>query len=166
MTMLRVATFRASPADLPYSQSLAGIWVAVYLAAGVVRVIAIGDAETLPVVPSLLVDVLSVLFLAGTAFLVLGVVQKTARWLQTFMALVGSQAILLWLLVWPQVYFYQVNSVELFILLMFGTMIAGVAIMANILRLAMEKPFAIGLLYAVLAYMLGSQLLITIVPPT
>lgn len=182
-TLLRILFMRASPADLPYSPVQTAVVVVFYLAAAMVLARSVDNAQLLPLPAVVGGHILTALIWAGFTLFMLSVVQKTARWWQTYMAVMGIEAIFAWLSIWPQMYFFENGGVEFLMgvqaakteaemqaamgllsptLMFIGWIVliatvAAFAVLAKVLSSALEKSYMIGLLYAVLVSIVAGQ---------
>ena len=162
---LDIALLRRKPQDVPASRTLLGLSVA---AAVVSYVLAISSQYT--VFGALLRAVLDVAFLAGFLYLLLLWSRYPKRFTQAFTALCGTGT-LLQLISWPLVGLADPAGMAgpstrgLAALLLLGTTIWGVFVIAHILRHTLERSLSLGAALAVLYAIAASLLAVTLFPP-
>ncbi len=155
--------FRRRPQDLPASQWLMGITLAVYAAAGMVLL-----SFELETRSALLAALADLLLLWGGTLLLLQLFRHPRRSTQTITALAGAGLIITTLalpiafwLTYSHTRGFDTTLPSLLWLLLFGW---NVFVTARILQHALSTSFAIGLLIA-FAFILASQQVIGLIVP-
>ncbi len=140
-TFWQVCTFKVGPQDLPSSNNLLFSSILAY---GLVSVLI--AALSLPLGQALASGVLDVALVGAMTQLLLWIRELNSRFYQTFIALMGSGAII-GFIAWPLL-IMQVQAGEqamvLPSLIIVGLMIWNVAIVAHILRHTIDSPFFVG----------------------
>ena len=137
---LDICLFRKGPQDAPASALLLKLALAAYVLAG----LALAALET-PFPEGLAQVALEALMLLGFVWVSLAVAGKTGRYLQTLIAMLGTDALISGLAVPLQIMLLLDPQAGLAQWLLLLLMLWHMAVVAHILRHALSQPLAVGL---------------------
>lgn len=159
-TLFDISLLSGRPQDLPASHTLLALTLAGALASNYLV-----DAAYAAALTRFQFAVAEVALLGFTIWIILAVRQRPHRWRQTMIALYGSSTVVN-IAAWPIVsWMPQAQSSGVALLLGLVVSIWFIAILARILRFALDASLGLGVLAAVLTLFVDRAVLFSFFPP-
>lgn len=157
---LDICLFKKGPQDAPASAMLLKLALAAYFAVGVVL-----TALENPLPESVLQVLLEGAMMLAFVWASLLAAGKTGRWLQTAIAMLGTDALLSGFAIPLEVLALAAQQAGVFRLLLLLLMLWNIGVVAHILRHALSQPLAIGLSLSLIFVVFTLQVLILLFGP-